>query len=426
VSLPLAGVTVLDFTEYVAGPYGTMMLADLGAEVLKVEPLEGDHWRRQQPLKGRESRYYLAVNRGKKSIALDAHSEAGRAVIDDLIRQADVVVLNYRPPTVQQLRLDYESVAAIRPDVIYCSMNAFGNRGPYSDKPGFDLLIQAMAGIMDFERKVDRGVPIGITTVAPADLATGMFSAFAIASALYHRSRTGEGQRIDLSLFASALAIQYRVILSIEEYDREPRDQLLATLAAAREQGLSYEDTLEFRKGLGMQRAAALYYRVFETRDGMVAVACLNNRQRRGFRDLLGIEDSVVDGVAFSAFERSEEEHEALMSAFEGRMRQRTTAEWLAALDAADVPVVPVLLTEEVFDNEQALANGLIRQYDHPVLGPTLYARTPVEIDGQPAGSESPPPVFSADARHILYSLGYDDARIDSLADAGIVRLPGA
>jgi formyl-CoA transferase len=419
---PLSGVRVVDFTEYVAGPYGTMMLADLGAEVIKVEPLEGDHWRRQQPLAPHESRYFVAVNRGKQSLSLDAFAAEGRAILDDLIRTADVVILNYRQPTVDALRLDYESVRAVKPEIVYCNITAFGTRGPYRDKPGFDLLMQAMTGIMDFERKVDRGVPVGILTVAPADLAAGMFAAFSVASALFDRERTGEGKRIDLSLFAAALAIQYRVALSIDRFDAERRSQMLEAIAAVREQGLGYPATLEFRAGLGLQRATAHYYRVYQARDGMVAVACLNNRQRRALRDEVGIDDPAVEGGVFQGREATAEEHVDLMERFEASFHERTVAEWTARLNAIDVPAVPVRLTEEIFDDPQAVALGIFESYEHPVLGRITQARSPVEYDGEPMSIPGPPPVLGGDTDAILGSLGYSPERVEALRNKGVVR----
>jgi crotonobetainyl-CoA:carnitine CoA-transferase CaiB-like acyl-CoA transferase len=423
---PLDGVTVIDFTEYVAGPYGTMMLADMGAEVIKIEPLEGDHWRRHQPVAENESRYFFGVNRGKKSVAVDAETPRGRAVVDDLLRLADVVVLNYRQSAIERLRLDYESVKAVNPAVIYCSITAFGKNGPYSSRPGFDLLVQAMSGIMDFERKVDRGVPIGITTFAPADLSSGMFSAFAIASALYRRALTGEGECIDLSLFASALAIQYRPTLSLEAFDGPARHNMLAAIEAARDNGMSYEDILALRSGMGLQRAAALYYRVYRTKDGLVSIACLNNRQRRRVRDELGMDDPAVDGTAFTpAAEFDAEEQERLISAFEEAFLQRTTDEWLHRFEELDVPAVPVVMTEEVFESEQVKANNLLHHLQHPQLGEIIQARSPIEMRNSEVGAAWPAPKFSIDAREVLGRAGYSEQHLQELADCGILRLPG-
>lgn len=422
---PLNGVTVVDFTEYVAGPYGTMMLADMGAEVIKVEPMEGDHWRRHQPLAPGESRYFFGVNRGKKSVAINTETPEGRAVVDDVLRLADVVILNFRQSAIDRLNLDYESVKAVNPKVIYCSITAFGRKGPYSSRPGFDVLVQAMSGIMDFERKVERGVPVGISTTAPADLSSGMFAAFAIASALYRRAMTGEGECIDLSLFASALAIQYRPMLSIESLDAGPRQSALATIEAARDNGLSYEDILALRTGMGLQRAAALYYRVYRTKDGLICVGCLNNRQRRRLRDELGMEDPSIDGAAFEPPpEFSADDQEKLVTAFEDTFLERTTEEWLERFEALDVPAVPVVMTEEVFDSEQVRANDLLHRMPHPRYGEIVQARSPVEMRGADIGAATPAPPFSAHAYEVLGRAGYSREQLDTLAAQGVLRIP--
>ncbi|HEY4670295.1 MAG TPA: CoA transferase [Tepidiformaceae bacterium] len=420
---PLDGIVVVDLTEYVAGPYGTMMLADMGAEILKVEPFEGDHWRRQQPVEGRESRYYIGVNRGKKSIALRLDTPEGREIVHDLVRTADVVVVNYRPGLAEKFGVDYDTLAAINPRLIYCAISAFGDRGPYSGRPGFDLLVQAMTGMMDFERKIDRGVPVGVSTFAPADLSTGMFSAYAIVSALFQRERTGVGQRIDTSLFASALAIQYRPLLSIEGLDAEKRAMILETVTAAREHHASYEDMLAFRTGMGLGRAVAKYYRVYQTADSLVCVACLNNRQRRNLRDALGVHDPMVDGAVYPNHPAlTEDDHEEMMKNYERAFLTKTTAEWLAVFESVDVPCVPVLLNEEVFDHPQASENGLIMTLEHPVVGPIRQPVTPIRMSNAETGQRSAAPAFSANEREILQRLSYSDERIAALEAAGVVQ----
>jgi crotonobetainyl-CoA:carnitine CoA-transferase CaiB-like acyl-CoA transferase len=422
---PLDGVTVIDFTEYVAGPFGSMMLADMGAEVIKVEPLQGDHWRRHQPIAPGESKYFFGVNRGKRSVAVNTETPEGRAVVDDLLRLADVVFLNYRPSAVARLKLDYESVKAVNPAVIYCCINAFGRSGPYTERPGFDILVQAITGVMDFERKAERGVPTGIATFAPADTTSGMFAAFAIASALYRRAITGEGECIDLSLVASALAVQYRPATSLEAFDAETRHASVAAFNAARENGATYEDILAMRAGMGLNRAQALYYRVYQTADGLVCIACLNNRQRRRVRDELGMQDSAVDGPEFRPpAEFDAEQQEALTVAFEDGFRQRTTAEWLARLEELDVPAVPVLLTEEVLESETVRANDLLHRMPHPIAGEVVQPKSPIRMQNSEIGAGWHAPRLSDAAHDVLHRAGYSAEDIEKLAAAGVVVLP--
>jgi len=244
---PLSGIRVIDFTEYIAGPYCTMMLADMGADVVKVERPEGDAWRHTAPLAPYEGRGFLGVNRGKRSIAMDLERTQAREAAQRLAAQADVLVTNYRPGVAARLGLDYQTLGAANPALVYCENTAFGPAGPYRDRPGFDILSQAATGIILYENKVDRGVPTYIATMAVADLTTGMFMAFAIVNALFARMSSGKGQHIETSLFASGLAAQYRPLISVEEVDAPIREGFLRELDEARKQGLTYEEAAKLR-----------------------------------------------------------------------------------------------------------------------------------------------------------------------------------
>jgi formyl-CoA transferase len=216
------------------------------------------------------------------------------------------------------------------------------------------------------------------------------------------------------------------VALSIDRFDAERRAQMLEAIAAIREQGLGYPATLEFRTGLGLQRSTAHYYRVYQAKDGMVAVACLNNRQRRALRDEIGIDDPAVEGGVFQGREATAEEHVALMERFEATFLEKTVEEWTSRLNEIDVPTVPVRLTEEIFDDPQAAALGIFESYEHPSLGRITQARSPVEYDGHPMSIPGPPPSLGANTDAILHELGYDAKRIESLRAGGVLRLgPG-
>ena len=229
----LAGIKVVEFTEYIAGPYCCMMLAEMGADVVKVERPDGDAWRHTAPLGPCEGRGFLGVNRGKRSVALDLERPEARDIAQRLAVAADVVVIAYRPGVARRLGLDYDSLSRRNPSLIYCENSAFGSEGPYSGRPGFDILSQAATGMILYENKLERGLPTFIATLAVADVTTGMFMAYSIVAALYHRSITGAGQRLEASLFASGLAAQYRPLLSVEELDRPVRQGFLAELEKA-------------------------------------------------------------------------------------------------------------------------------------------------------------------------------------------------
>jgi formyl-CoA transferase len=418
----LAGIKVADFTEYIAGPYCTMMLADMGADVVKIERPEGDAWRHTAPVAPYESRGFIGVNRGKRSIALDLERPEGREIAHELALGADVVTIAYRPGVAKRLGLDYETLSKERPVLIYAENSAFGHEGPYAGRPGFDILSQGATGMVLYENKLERGTPTFITTLAVADLTTGMFMAFAIVSALVARMATGKGQRIETSLFASGLAAQYRPLLSVEELDRPVREGFLAALVDRRKTGFRYEEAAKLRAEYIAPRGRNNYYRIYETKDGLIAVACLNNRQRRGMRDVLGVEDATVEGISYDWFsEEVRQAHKTNVEAIEDRFRDRATGEWIDALDGADVPCGPVNFPEELFEHPHVEANGLMVTLDHPVLGGLRMPASPMRMDGTRPDSRRPPPYLGQHGSEVLGELGYAQSEIERLVAEGVV-----
>ncbi len=418
----LSGIKVVDFTEYIAGPYCTMMLADMGASVIKVERPQGDAWRHTAPVAPYEGRGYLGVNRNTRSIALDLDRDDARAIARKLTADADVVTLNYRPGVADRLGLDYDTLSKDNRGLVYAENSAFGRTGPYSGRPGFDILSQAATGMISFENKIERGTPSYIATLAVADLTTGMFMAFAVVNALYARVTTGRGQRIDTSLFASGLAAQYRPLLSIDATDKPVRDGFLAELAKAREAGTSFEGVMALRRQYIAARGRNNYYRTYETKDGLIAIACLHNGQRRALRDALGFDDATVDGMSYDWFsEEVRVAHRAVTDVIENAFRARTTEAWITALDAADVPCGPVNLTEEMFDHPHVRANHLMLELEHDVLGTMRTPACPITMSETPPVTPSAPPSLGAHSREILREHGYDDTQIERFLDAGIV-----
>ena len=419
----LDGVRVVDFTEYIAGPYGTMMLADMGAEVLKVEPLTGDHWRHQSPVAPDESRPFLRLNRGKRSVVLNVWDERGRDLAHRLVATADAVVLNYRPGVAEQLGLDYETLRGVNPQIVYADITAFGHSGPYSHRGGFDLLSQASAGVMAYEGRIIDGAPTGIRTFAPSDLVSGMYTAFAVVSALYRRRETGRGQSIATSLFASALSVQYRPLSQVERHDVPERAAFLALVENARADGATYEEIAALRERAVGRPMLQSYYRVYPTQDGLVAVACLNNRLRRALRDAVGVDDSTIEGPVYDPSAATVEQVTAVQDAMQAGFLERTSAEWLELLDSLGVPAAPFNLTEELYDDPHVVANDLIPEYEHPTLGTIRTARSPVEMSESSSASPHPAPTLGADTAAVLGELGLSQAELDTLeADGVIVR----
>ena len=218
---PLDGVKVVEFTEIIAGPFAGMLLSDMGAEVIKVEPPWGDPWRGTQPISATESRVFMAYNRGKRSITLDLTAEAAAEVLARLIPQMDVAIVNYRPDVAARLGVDYDSLAAINPRLIYCENTAFGRQGPDSWRPGYDMILQAMTGIMTAESKVSNGAPMHVVSSPFVDTSAGLCLAWCVCAALFHRERTGRGQKVETTLLGLALAMLGMRFVEVESLDRE-------------------------------------------------------------------------------------------------------------------------------------------------------------------------------------------------------------
>ena len=415
------GVKVLDFSEYIAGPLAGEMLADLGADVIKAEPPHGDFWRHTAPVAPFESRGFMGVNKGKRSISLDLKNPASAEVLRRAVLASDVLLANYRPGVAARLGMDYATLSALNPRLIYCENTAFGSKGPYRERPGFDLVSQAMTGIMSFEGA--GGLPHPIITTSPTDLAAGMFMAYSVAAALYHRELTGKGQYIETSLFGAGIFVQYRPMFSIEETDREPREQMLADIRQARSEGKRADEaTAERRSRPDALRRSNPYYRIYETQDGYIALACLNNRLRRAAAGVLGIEDPRVEGDSFNVEHLGADETLLLGELIIATFSHKTTDEWVQLMDVAGVPCGPVKMTAELFDDPHVIAENMLVEVDHPVLGKVKMANTPLRTSAGETGTRRSSPALGQHTREYLAELGFSDQEVADLETAKVVR----
>ena len=404
---PLSHIRVLDLTRVLAGPWCAQNLADLGAEVIKVErPKKGDDsraygppWVKDQSGKEtREAAYFMAANRGKKSITIDIASADGQAIVRDLAKRADVLLENYKTGDLARYGLGYEDLKAINPRLIYCSITGFGQTGPYRERPGFDFMVQGMGGFMSVTGERDdrpgggpqrAGVPI-------VDIMTGMYSTIAVCAAIANRERTGQGQAIDMALLDTQVAI-------------------LAN------QGMNYLATGEAPGRLGNTHPNIVPYQSFKTKDGDIILACGNDNLFGKFCDVANAAHLPKD-PRFATNGKRVENRAAMDEVLEPIFRQRTTAQWVADLEKGGVPCGPINTLKDVFDDPQVKARGMRIELPHAAAGKVPVIRSPMRFSGTPIEHQAGPPVLGQHTDEVLTSvLGKSPAEIGKLKDGGIV-----
>jgi formyl-CoA transferase len=405
----LEGIRILDCTQIIAGPLAGSLLSEMGADVVKVEPLEGEPWRLQAEIIPKESRGYMNVNRGKRGITLDLKREGSDPIRRRLIEWADVVLTNYRPGVPEQLHVDYESARAIKPSIIFCESTAFGKEGPDGQRRGYDIVAQAMSGVTTSNPNVTNGLPLQVG-FAPSDIVGGVAMAWAITAALYHRERTGEGQAINTSLLLTGLFIQAgsKQICALDE---EPRTQRLERLKAARARGASIEEIYAERRAMMPELSGNIYYRSYQTKDSYLVVGCLGPAPRARFREALQIHDPRYE----EGFDKStlREVGLKLVEQCEAMFRTKTNAEWLSILDSFGIASGPVRFVDELWDDPQVEANNYIIDFEHTLLGP-LRANAPVvRMSATPTRVQRASPALGEHTDEVLTELGFGAGEVE-------------
>jgi formyl-CoA transferase len=422
---PLAGIKVLEFSEIIAAPFGGMLLSDMGADVIKVEPPAGDPWRGFQPLGLREGRGYISLNRGKRGIVLDLNTTEGQEVAHRLAEHCDAVIVNYRPDVAAKLGIDYATLSAKNPRLIYCDNTAFGRRGPYSHRPGYDIIAQAVTGLMSVEGRQENGVPL-LNALPSADLSTGIAIAWGISAALFARERTGKGQCISTTLMASALLIQNTRFMSIEAVDTERRHAAIEQINELRAQGAPYKDQLgvitQVRPVVGN-----IYYRCYRTQNGFIAVGCLSTPLRKKLLGALGMEDWRVGKrpEEVNAADPAVQEYgQQLVAEAESLFASKPTEHWLKVLDDAGVPAGPLKFTEELLEDPQVADNEFVAAFDHPLMGPVRQMGPMLQMTETPLRVQGPSPTLGEHTDEVLLELGYSEDAIARLRDHGVLGAP--
>jgi len=392
---PLENIVVLDLTRVLAGPYCAMVLADYGCDVVKIEPPGvGDDSRAFGPFIGKESAYFMSLNRNKRSMTLNLKEQEARDLFKNMVKKADIVLENYRPGTMEKFGLGYEELKKINPRIIYAACSGFGHTGPYSQKPGYDILAQAMGGIMSITGP-EGGEPVRVGA-SIGDIIAGLFTTIGVLMALHHRTISGEGQKIDVSMLDCQLAILENAIARYFVSGVAPGP-------------------------LGTRHPSITPFAAFKSKDGSIIVGAGNARLWEKLCDIIGRPELKADD-RFKSNSLRTQNFKALYPYLDSAFQSKTTAEWIADLEAAGIPCGPINTIDKAVTDPQVLARDMIVETDHPVAGPVKMAGVPIKMAVTPGSVDTPAPLLGQHTAEILQQLlGLTAAEIEDLHKRNIL-----
>ncbi|NEU30032.1 CoA transferase [bacterium LRH843] len=392
----LKGIKILDASQIMAGPYCTMVLSDLGAEVTKIEKLKGgDDSRQMGPFVNGESTCFFQINRNKKSVGLNLKEPEGKEIFYELAKSADVIVENYRPGVTKSLQIDYETIKKINPGIVYCSISGYGQTGPYAHKGGFDLVAQGMSGLMSMTgEQGKRPLKAG---VAVYDIGAGITAAYSILAAYIHKLQTGEGQHVDVSLAESGLP------------------------------WFTWEAAAYFANGTipeptGWRHRVSAPYQAMKTGDGYMMLGCANQRTWEAFCQLVINKPEWIDDPRFLTNTDRNNHVEELEALIEEIFETDTTASWVKKCEMAKVPAGPINNFEQAVEDEHYIDRGMIQEIDHPIIGKMKTIGTPSKFSATPGKITSPAPILGQHTDEVLSSIGISEEQIKFLKEKGIIN----
>ncbi len=394
----LDGLLVLDLTRVLAGPYATMVLADLGADVIKVEmPGKGDDSREYGPYLHGESTYFMSLNRNKRSVTLNLKLEPAKKVFLDMIKKADILVENFRPGTMDRLGLGYAVLKTHNKRLIYAAVSGYGVSGPYSRRPAYDAIVQAMGGLMSITSPEPGGPPTRSGS-SIGDITAGLFTAIGILAALHQRERSGEGQFVDVAMLDCQVAILENAVTR-------------------------FLTTGEVPEPVGNRHPSITPFEPFDTADGQLMIAVGNDSIWRSFCTLIELEE-LLDDPRFSTNPKRNEHYEQLRSLLAEKIKQKTTSEWRQIFDDGGVPNGPINHIDQVLQDPQVLARQMIEEIEHPVAGRMKTLGIPIKLSATPGSIRQPAPCLGEHTREVLQQVFlYSEEQINQLEKTGIFGL---
>jgi CoA:oxalate CoA-transferase len=392
---PLNGIVVLDLTRVLAGPYCGMVLADYGCNVIKIEsPGDGDDSRAFGPFVGKESAYFMSLNRNKRSMTLNLKEAEAKELFKKMVAKADVVLENYRPGTMEKFGLGYDELKKINPSIIYGACSGFGHTGPYSQKPGYDILAQAMGGIMSITGP-EGGDPVRVGA-SIGDIIAGLFTTIGVLMALHHRDQTGEGQKIDVSMLDCQLAILENAIARYFVSGSAP-------------------------KPLGTRHPSITPFDAFKSKDGYIIVGAGNDKLWEKLCDIIG-QPALKADERFKTNSLRTQNYKDLYTFMTPAFQGKTTAEWIVELEAAGIPCGPINTIDKVVSDPQVLFRNMIVETNHPVAGPIKMAGAPIKMSATPGSVDTPAPMLGQHNVEILGEvLGLTAAQVDDLKKRNVI-----